>query len=230
MQPVRNASFLICIAIAASAHAASPPAHRPELDRVGHIIVLFLENRSFDHLYGLFPGAEGIQDSGFASIQLSAEGRHFATLPAVINNLSSSNRIDSRFATGMPNGPFRADRYVGLKERTSDPVHRFYQEQEQIDGGKMDRFVALSDTGALPMGYIDGGPLPLFRLAREYTLADRFFPAVFGGAFLNHFWLICACTPRYENAPENLVAQLDADGRLRQVGAVVVRDAPCAAG
>ena len=32
---------------------------RPELDRIGHIIVVFLENRSFDHLYGLFPGAEG---------------------------------------------------------------------------------------------------------------------------------------------------------------------------
>ena len=220
MQPVRKAPFLICVAITASAHAASPPAHRPELDRVGHIIVLFLESRSFDHLYGLLPGAEGIQDSGFSSTQLSAEGRQFATLPAVINNLSTSNRIDSRFATDMPNGPFRADRYVGLEERTSDPLHRFYQEQEQIDGGKMDRFVASSDTGALPMGYIDGSPLPLFRLAREYTLADRFFHAAFGGAFLNHFWLICACTPRYENAPENLVAQLDADGRMIKDGVV----------
>ena len=179
MQPLRKAFFFICVAIAAPVHAGSPPAHRPDLDRVGHIIVLFLENRSFDHLYGLFPGAEGIQDSGFASIQLSAEGRQFATLPAVINNLSSSNRIDSRCATGMPNGPFRADRYVGLEERTSDPVHRFYQEQEQIDGGNMGRFVALSDTGALPLGYIDGSALPLFCLAREYTLADRFFHAAF---------------------------------------------------
>ena len=43
--------------------------------------------------------------------------------------------IDSRFAAGLPNGPFRADRYVSLEEHTSDPVHRFYQEQEQIDGG-----------------------------------------------------------------------------------------------
>jgi acid phosphatase len=144
--------------------------------------VLFLENRSFDHLYGLFPGAEGIQHSGFASIQVSAEGRQFATLPPVINNLTRLGQIDSRFAPGLPNGPFRADRYVGLEERISDPVHRFYQEQEQINGGKMDRFVAVSDTGALPMGYFDGSALPLFRLAREYTLADRFFHAAFGGA------------------------------------------------
>ena len=220
MQPLRKALLSICVAIAGPAYAASPPEHRPELDRVGHIIVLLLENRSFDHLYGLFPGAEGIEDSGFASIQLSPEGRQFAKLPAVINNLSNSNRINSRFATGMPNGPFRADRYVGLEERTSDPVHRFYQEQEQIDSGTMDRSVAPSHTGALPMGHVDGSPPSLFRLAREYTLADRFFHAAFGGAFLNHFWLICACTPRYDNAPENLVAQLDADGRIIKDGAV----------
>ena len=66
----------------------------------------------------------------------------------------------------------------------------------------------------------DGRELPLFRLAREYTLADRFFHAAFGGALLNHFWLICACTPRYDNAPENLVAKLDADGRMIKDGAV----------
>src|ERR1700728_2964582 len=164
MRSLRKALLFLSLAITGPASAASPPEHRPELDRIGHIVVLFLENRSFDHLYGLFPGAEGIHDSGFASIQLSAEGRQLATLPAVINNLSKLEGIDSRFATGMPNGPFRADRYIGLEERTSDPGRRFYQEQAQIDGATMDRFVAMSDTGALPMGYIDGSPLPLFRL------------------------------------------------------------------
>jgi acid phosphatase len=220
MQSLLTIVFFLSVAIIGPALAQAPPGHRPELDRIGHIIVLFLENRSFDHLYGLFPGAEGIQDSGFASIQVSAEGRQFATLPAVINNLTRLGQIDSRFAPGLPNGPFRADRYVSLEERISDPVHRFYQEQAQIDGGKMDRFVALSDTGALPMGYFDGSALPLFRLAREYTLADRFFHAAFGGALLNHFWLICACTPRYDEAPENLVAKLDVNGRMIKDGAV----------
>jgi phospholipase C len=70
------------------------------------------------------------------------------------------------------------------------------------------------------MGYVDGSTLPLFRLAREYTLADRFFHAAFGGGLLNHFWLICACTPRYDHAPENLVAKLDVNGRMIKDGAV----------
>ena len=82
MQSLPTIVLFLSVAIIGHTLAQTPPGHRPELDRIGHIMVLFLENRSFDHLYGLFPGAEGIQDSGFASIQVSAEGRQFATLPA----------------------------------------------------------------------------------------------------------------------------------------------------
>ena len=30
------------------------------VDRIDHIVVIYLENRSFDNLFGLFPGADGI--------------------------------------------------------------------------------------------------------------------------------------------------------------------------
>ena len=220
MRPLRTTVFMVFLSLNVSALAQSPLAPGPDLSRIGHIIVILLENRSFDHLYGLYPGAEGVQHSGLASIQVGAEGQELATLPAVINNVTPFAGIDSRFRIGLPNGPFRADRYVSLEEHTSDPVHRFYQEQEQIDNGKMDRFVAVSNTGALPMGYFDGSGLPLYNLAEEYTLADRFFHAAFGGGMLNRFWLICACTPRYDHAAKNLITTLDADGRLTKDGAV----------
>ena len=97
MHPLRPLVFSVLLAINVPAVAASPPERRPELDRIGHIIVVFLENRSFDHLYGLFPGAEGIQYSGFASIQVSAEGRQFETLPAVTNNLARLGGIELTF-------------------------------------------------------------------------------------------------------------------------------------
>jgi phospholipase C len=208
--------------------AAMPPEHRPELDRIGHIIVVLLENRSFDQLYGMFPGADGIQNTGFAGIQVSSEGGQFETLPAVINNTAvwpggpqpNLIGIDTRFPPGLANGPFRADQYIRLDERTGDLVHRFYQEQQQIDDGRMDRFVAFSGAGALPMGYYDGSALPLFKLATEYTLADRFFHAAFGGAFLNHFWLICACTPRFEDPPPSLIAKFDQERTMTADGAV----------
>jgi phospholipase C len=199
--------------------AAPPPEPKSGLEKVGHIIVIFLENRSFDHLYGLFPGADGLNSAGLIQSQVTIEGDRFDVLPAVLNNYAPS-WIDTRFAAGLPNGPFRVDRYVSLAEQTGDPVHRFYQEQEQINNGKMNQFVAFSGVGGLPMGYFDGRPLPLFRVAQEYTLADQFFHAAFGGGFLNHIWLICACTPRYDNAPAELVARVDAQGRMTGDGSV----------
>ena len=71
------------------------------------------------------------------------------------------------------------------------------------------------------MGYYDGHQLPLWQYAKKYTLADNFFQGAFGGSFLNHFWLACACTPRYENAPEELQIKLDGDGKLLKDGQVI---------
>ena len=211
---------LSLLLLTSSALAQTAVERNRNLDRIGHIIVVVLENRSFDHLYGLFPGADGIDQSGSAMDQVDQEGQEFVKLPAVINTNIGAQRIDTRFAFGFPNGPFRVDRYVSLEEMTGDLVHRFYQEQEQIDGGRMDKFVAISDAGSLPMGYIDGRSLPLYQLAEKYTLLDHFFHAAFGGGFLNRFWLICACTPRYDAAPGELVVQLDDQGHMTRDGAI----------
>ena len=220
MQAFRRALLLFCLYGTTLAMAQTPPPRKPGLERIGHIIILFLENRSFDHLYGTFPGADGVDQAGLSPIQVTRDGRPYISLPPVISTLGAPPTIDVRFKLGIPNGPFREDQYVGLNEMTGDPVHRFYQEQEQIDGGRMDKFVAISDVGGLPMGYFDGSSLNLFQLAREYTLADHFFHAAYGGAFLNHMWLVCACTPRYPNAPENLIAEVDPNGHVIRDGVV----------
>ena len=87
----------------------------------------------------------------------------------------------------------------------------------QIDGGRNDKFAAYADSGALVMGHYqaDAGKLPLWRIARHYTLADNFFMGAFGGSFLNHFWLICACTPSYPHADRSPAKRLDRRGRAR---------------
>jgi phospholipase C len=62
--------------------------------------------------------------------------------------------------------------------------------------------------------------MPEGLLAQQYTMADNFFHAAFGGSFLNHQWLICACTPVWPNAPASKVAQLDATGVISRDGSV----------
>src|SRR5207237_221752 len=52
--------------------------------------------------------------------------------------------------------------------------------------------------------------------ARDHTLADNYVTAAFGGSWLNHMWLICACAPVFPNAPAEMRAEprLDASGRI----------------
>ena len=184
------------------------------LKQIEHIVVIYAENRSFDNLYGLFPGADGISRApATARIQTDHNGQPLAKLPRVWNDKSG------QFKQEMPNQPFRLDAEpfnMGLTVKTPDLVHRYYQSIEQINGGRMDRFAAMSDAGGLTMAHYDGAPLPMWKFAQEYVLADHFFMGAFGGSFLNHFWLICACTPYYPDAPDSLKPRLDADGKLKR--------------
>jgi len=190
------------------------------LKQIDHILVVYLENRSFDNLYGLFPGASGLAQANDVAIQADKDGRPYATLPPIMDTNKKSAVVDDRFPKDLGNKPFDIGNYVPLDRKTGDLVHRFYQEQQQIDGGKMDKFAAFSDGGGLVMGYYDASTTKLWRYARKYTLADNFFHAAFGGSFLNHIYLVCVCVPKYANAPADMVAQLDARGMLVKDGAI----------
>jgi acid phosphatase len=126
-------------------------------------------------------------------------------------------------ASHFPNAPFPIDDYIKPEDKTCPPpggatnvlkdspgalpggctrdlVHRFYQEQYQIDGGRQDRYTTGSDAVGLTQGYYDTTKLPIYSYlhspgAPKYVIADHFFQAAFGGSFLNHQWLIAARSP-----------------------------------
>jgi acid phosphatase len=111
-----------------------------------------------------------------------------------------------------PVGAFAANGFLkgtGLSGGcTKDIVHRYYQEQYQLDGGKQDRYVTGSDAAGLAMGYYDTKSLPIYqylhsRKAPSYAIADDFFQGAFGGSFLNHQLLVAATAPTFANAPNN---------------------------
>jgi acid phosphatase len=186
------------------------------LARIEHVVVIYGENRSFDNLYGRFPGASGIDQADPASTtQRDVDGQPLARLPPVWAGKGSNET--QVFGRDLPNGPFAIDgepAHLALSVPTRDLVHRYYQNIEQIDGGRNDRFVATSDAGALTMGYYDGSRLALWRLAREFTLADQFFMGTFGGSYMNHIWFACACVAVFPGAPDSFKSVLGADGRL----------------
>ncbi|HEX2281665.1 MAG TPA: hypothetical protein VHG52_07875, partial [Thermomicrobiales bacterium] len=59
---------------------------RPETVPIDYLVVIFLENRPFDHLYGLFPGANGLLSPEARIPQTNANGVPYVTLPPVVNS------------------------------------------------------------------------------------------------------------------------------------------------
>lgn len=192
--------------------------NRFALDQITNVVVIYAENRGFDNLYGLFPGANGIpgvnptSSSATPEPQKDFDGATLPTLPPVWGGVTAAGQtttITQAQTVGMPNKMFQIDAEAGFFNTgtqvtqsviSRDLVHRFYNNQMQINGGKNDKFAAYSDAGGLSMGYYDGRKMQLWQVAQDYTLADNFFMGAFGGSFLNHQYLVCACAPLYPNA------------------------------
>jgi acid phosphatase len=211
------AAAVLAAALAGCATQAPIPATGRDaaLQRVGHVVVIYAENHSFDNLYGLFPGAEGIEQ---ATAEQKTQLDHDGTPLKELIVFGREGKPDPRFPR-MPNAPFRIDAppmSKRLDEIVPSPIHAFFHNQEQIHGGKNNLFAAMSQVGGWTMGYYDGSKLKLWQWAREYTLADHFFMGAFGGSYLNHQYLVCACAPRHPDAPASMRVRLDANGKLEK--------------
>jgi acid phosphatase len=210
---MRKDKFAWLIAAVVALFASDAARADEALAKIKTIVVIYAENRSFDHLYGFFPGANGIANAtAEQKTQLDHDG---APLP-YITIFGADGKPDARFPR-MPNGPFRIDAppINGAPDAIlPSPIHAFYHNQEQINGGRNNMFAAMSTVGGWVMGYFGDGQLHMMQWAKEYTLADNFFMGAFGGSYLNHQYLICACVPRHPNAPDGMRARLDPDGRL----------------
>lgn len=187
--------------------------------RVSTIVVIYAENRSFDALFGNFPHAAGLGEVLDARGQVLAayrpqrdrDGSVLPTLPPSWGGVTAPGYdpvVTEAASAGLPNAPYSIEHAFAAKSGvtlttaavTRDLVHRFFENQMQIDDGANDGFAAWSDAGGLALGHFDYSGSTLYDLARRYVLADHFFQGAFGGSFLNHQYLICACAPEYPHA------------------------------
>jgi len=231
---------LLCSTLAAVLIAA-PAAHaKNRLRGIDHIVVIYEENHSFDNLYGGWEKVDGVK--GVA--QVNQAGAPYKCLLQNDVNLSSPplspTCAGEAFASHFPNAPFRIEDFIKPEDTTCpapgmnapngvlkgaglpggctrDLVHRFYQEQYQLNGGRQNRYVTGSDAVGLTMGHYDTRKLPIYEYLHSrhhprYAIADRFFQAAFGGSFLNHQWLIAAASPTFPGATADQHSLLDANG------------------
>jgi len=145
------------------------------LEKVDHVVVVMLENRSFDHMLGYLslsgrrPEIDGLRP-GLAN---EYQGR---TYP--VHHLAAT-------ALGM------------------DPDHSAAAIDRQVAGGSMSGFVASAaatlagrggddgDPGCV-MGYYDAADVPVYdHLADEFALCDRWFASVPGSTLPNRLYALC---------------------------------------
>jgi len=203
---------VLLLSLAFSSCGKNDKTNPSDIKKVGHVVVIYMENHSFDNLYGQFQGANGLSNATPANTtQVDGTGNVYAFLPA--------DPTTTAFPTNLKNTYFNIDQYVANNAMTNDVTHRYYQEQLQIDGGKMDKYAFYNIKGSsagLSQGYYSTNLLPLLPMAQKYVLCDNFFHSAFGGSFLNHQWLIAAASPTFPNADPRIVANptLDASGNI----------------
>jgi phospholipase C len=216
---VRGLLALAVAGILAACASLAPATVDGARAPIEHVIVLFLENRSFDHLFGTYPGADGL--ANYKGRQADKSGTTYAALP---HPLGRDGKPDPRFPADLPNAPFPMLRFVGPHEQTNNPVHRFYHMQRQYgpgaDGEPMGKWVAEGTSGGGTMGYYERAASPVqWRLADEFVLLDRYFQSIHGGSFANHYFLATAAVARVGDDPDHR-AQIGPDGTVLKDGDV----------
>ncbi len=143
---------------------------------IEHVIVLMLENRSYDHMLGYFPNGHGLAGDEFNLVDPSDP----ASERVVVSNRSG-------YVTAV------------------DPAHDFVSVEKQLFGepghvvnpAPMNGFVASYieqakgevEVGKMIMECFDPNKIPaLTTLAHEFCVCDRWFSAVPGPTWLNRFY------------------------------------------
>jgi phospholipase C len=174
------------------------------LEKVEHIVVLMLENRSFDHLLGY----------------LSLEGAR-----------RDVDGLRAEFANEYDRRSYPVH-HLDTTAIADDPDHSGDAVDLQIGGGEMggfvesfaktlaDREVQDADPGRV-MGYYNAADVPVYdHLAREFAICDRWFSSVPGATWPNRLYAICGqAAGSRDDLPLNLPPIYDKPSFVRHLDA-----------
>jgi phospholipase C len=166
-----------------AANASNPKTATP----IKHIVIIFGENRSFDHYFGTYPNA--LNPKGEPQFHAL---RNTPTVNGLGNALLNNNpNLNPLNGSGAAN-PFRFDR---SQANTQDMDHDYMAEQLAFDGGVMDLFPANTGSAGPPpsappavvlttgqvMGYFDGNTVTAYwNYAQHFAMSDNSYSTNFG--------------------------------------------------
>ena len=175
-------------AAARSTHSTKSSRSQSQSDStatpIKHVVVIFQENRSFDHYFGTYPHAKNPPGE--------PKFKAFADTPSV-------NGLNHELLTDNPNAanPTRIDRSESF---TCDQIHDYDAEQKAFNHGLMNKFVEnLSGTDCMDksvvMDYFDGNTVTaLWNYAQHFAMSDNYYQTVFGHSTPGHINLVSGQT------------------------------------
>lgn len=153
------------------AQSSLPSLPAPASSGIDHIVVVTMENRSFDHFLGWLPNVNGKQ-AGLTYIDKSGQTHQTHSL--------------SRDFTGCPH---------------PSPDHSYAGGRVEYDHGAMDGFLRAGSNDVYSIGYYREGNVPFYgALARNYTTCDQYFASILGPTFPNRLFLHAAQTDRLDDS------------------------------
>jgi phospholipase C len=182
--------------------------------KIKHVIIINQENRSFDHYFGTFPGADGIpMDGGTPSV--------CAIVPGDAGGCEKPYHDVNDKNFGGPHGTSAYTACVADGGMNGFIVSATGA-KGQGDGG----CTPVGSPTCLPatidvMGYHDDGEIPNYwAYAKAFALQDHMFEAVASYSLPSHLYMVsgwsATCTPA--NDPMNCVSDNDNPGNGNHVG------------
>ncbi len=163
---------------------AQASCHKKPNTPIEHVVVIFQENRTFDHYFGTYPHAKNKKGKR----QFKAR----AGTPAV-NGLSLAlKKLNTNQAK-----PFR---FSPKDANTCDPNHGYTALQQNCDKGLLDQFVQINvgECPSMPsfvMGYFDGNTVTaLWNYAQYFAMSDNFHTTVLSQSSIGAINLISGQT------------------------------------
>lgn len=223
-----------CLIAAAIASSAPAPAqddnghdrHPHDIHTatpIKHLVVIFNENRSFDHYFATYPNAANPTGS-----------IPFVPKPHTprVNNLANANLLLTNPNTNSANGtgatlPFRLDR---TQANTKSQNHAYTPEQQAYDNGKADLFpkytgrgtsggVGAFGTNGQVMGYFDGNTVTAFwNYAQNFAMSDNNYTDTYGPSTPGAIEVISGQTNGVQNIVGTSSSVSDGQGGLTLIG------------
>ena len=159
---------------------AEEPASRGSLKDIKHVVLLMMENRSFDHYFGTMAGVRGFGDADALKL---ADGKSIFHQP---------DPAASRWPpAAVPPGYAETS-----AQKIPSTSHAWGVQHASWNGGKMDNWLpahrkAEHDKAPYVMGYYTRDDIPFqFALAEAFTICDGYHCSVMGPTWPNRmYWM-----------------------------------------